>query len=147
MSFLQENIFIKNINLRYIQEFLHDKSETWYELFLELLIHYCKLSFRPVLRCSLQEMSRIADVSRECQCTRIVLLISKPSMTLGTSPRTLRTQRCFHRASMKRWTREAWGGHISSRSLPSSKRKRRQLNISREPRTGRTDGRKGDPEW
>lgn len=47
---------------------------------------------------------------------------------------------------MKRRTREAGGGHISSQSLPSMERKRRQLNISREPRTGRradgrTDGR------
>lgn len=48
---------------------------------------------------------------------------------------------CFHRVSMKRRTREAGGGHISSQSLPSMERKRRQLNISREPRTGRTDGR------
>lgn len=48
---------------------------------------------------------------------------------------------------MKRRTREAGGGRISSRSLPSTERKRRQLNISQELRTGRcggrTDGRKG----
>lgn len=49
---------------------------------------------------------------------------------------------------MKRRTREAGGRHISSQSLPSMERKRRQLNISREPRTGRRadgrmEGRKG----
>lgn len=86
-------------------------------------------------------MSRIADLSVKVS-TRVSF------HQFRSHPRRLKVistedpGQCFHRVPMKRRTREAGGGHISSQSLPSMERKRRQLNINREPRTGRrADGR------
>lgn len=76
---------------------------------------------------------------QDCQCARIDPLISKSSNTFEhvIFPEDPGRNGVF--IEPDETTNEEGGrrAHLFSRSLPSTERKRRQLNISREPRTGR----------